>query len=81
MRYIEGGGVTFQIIPPMNSDSNESNNNSGGNGNRVIKYRRLRPFKTAEIKVLLLENISSVALKILKEAGYQVSHFVIFKGS
>lgn len=40
--------------------------------NRVIKYRRLRPFRTTEIKVLLLENISSSAVELLKEAGYQV---------
>jgi D-3-phosphoglycerate dehydrogenase len=45
---------------------------NNGNGNRVIKYRRLRPFKTAEIKVLLLENISKAATNMLKEAGYQV---------
>jgi hypothetical protein len=42
------------------------------NGSRVIKYRRLRPFKTDEIKVLLLENISTVAENMLREAGYQV---------
>lgn len=42
------------------------------NGNRLTKYRRLRPFKTEEIKVLLLENISPVAVNILKDAGYQV---------
>ena len=43
------------------------------NGSKSIKYRRLRPFKTDEIKVLLLENVSQVAANLLRDAGYQVS--------
>ena len=46
--------------------------------NRVIKYRRLRPFKTAEIKILLLENVSPVAVKLFTDAGYQVKNHLKF---
>lgn len=38
-----------------------------------IKYRRLKPFSTEEIRVLLLENISELAKKQFEDAGYQVS--------
>lgn len=51
------------------SGGEEGSSNGGG---RVTKYRRLRPFKTEEIKVLLLENINPVAEQMLREAGYQV---------
>ena len=44
------------------------------NGDITIKYRRLRPYKTDEIKVLLLENVSPVAKRIFEENGFQV-HF------
>ncbi len=41
-------------------------------GGLTIKYRHLRPYKMGEIKVLLLENVSSVAVATLREAGYHV---------
>lgn len=50
-----------------------NNSNGSSNGNVSMKYRRLRPFKSAEIKVLLLENVSPVAANLLREAGYQVN--------
>ncbi|KAJ1932947.1 D-3-phosphoglycerate dehydrogenase 2, partial [Linderina macrospora] len=34
--------------------------------------RRLKPFNSGDIKILLLENVSSKAVDILKKAGYQV---------
>ncbi|KAJ1677155.1 D-3-phosphoglycerate dehydrogenase 2, partial [Spiromyces aspiralis] len=34
--------------------------------------RLLKPFNSGDIKVLLLENISTKAVSILREAGYQV---------
>lgn len=37
-----------------------------------IKYRKLDPYTTDEINVLLLENISSKAVKIFKDAGFNV---------
>lgn len=39
---------------------------------RSIKYRRLRPFKNAEMNILLLENVSPVAVDMFVEAGFQV---------
>lgn len=45
----------------------------GKNGDKTIKYRRLKPYSTAEIKVLLLENINPVAVELFKAAGYQVA--------
>lgn len=50
----------------------QSDSTGSLNGNRVTKYRRLRPFKTEEIKVLLLENVSPIAERMLRDAGYQV---------
>lgn len=38
-----------------------------------IKYRKLDPYTSDEIKVLLLENISEKAVKIFKDAGFSVS--------
>lgn len=37
-----------------------------------IKYRKLNPYTSDEIKVLLLENISEKAVEIFKEAGFSV---------
>lgn len=37
-----------------------------------IKYRKLNPYTSDEINVLLLENISEKAAKIFKEAGFKV---------
>lgn len=38
----------------------------------ISALKRLRPFKTKEIKVLLLENISAVAVNTLTKADFQV---------
>jgi hypothetical protein len=39
-----------------------------------IKYRKLDPYTSEKINILLLENISSKAVKIFKDAGFNVSH-------
>lgn len=39
----------------------------------TIKYRKLNPYTTGEINVLLLENISPNAVEIFKRAGFNVS--------
>jgi D-3-phosphoglycerate dehydrogenase len=36
------------------------------------KPRLLKPFNTAEIKILLLENINTTAVEAFKKQGYQV---------
>ncbi|KAL1921242.1 uncharacterized protein VTP21DRAFT_10958 [Calcarisporiella thermophila] len=36
--------------------------------------KELKPFNTAEIKILLLENVNQTAVDMLKKAGYQVEH-------
>ncbi|KXS11940.1 hypothetical protein M427DRAFT_137753 [Gonapodya prolifera JEL478] len=38
------------------------------------RTKSLRPFDTSEIKVLLVENVSSTAVNLFKAAGYQVEH-------
>lgn len=38
-----------------------------------IKYRKLDPYTSDGINVLLLENISEKAVKIFKEAGFNVN--------
>jgi predicted Fe-Mo cluster-binding NifX family protein len=51
-----------------------------------IKYRKLDPCTTDEINILLLENISSKAVKIFKDVGFNVidiisnSFLIIFQG-
>lgn len=40
----------------------------------TTKYRSLNPFRTGDIKILLLEGISKVAIDMLTDAGYQVEH-------
>lgn len=42
-----------------------------------IKYRKLDPYTSDEIKILLLENISEKAVKIFKDAGFKVQCVVI----
>ena len=37
-----------------------------------IKYRKLDPYTSDEINILLLENISLKAVKIFKDAGFNV---------
>lgn len=46
-------------------------------GERVIKYRRLKPIRTGEMKVLLLENVSKVAHDMFTEAGFQVNNLIL----
>lgn len=41
----------------------------------TIKYRKLNPYTTGEINVLLLENISPNAVEIFKRAGFNVRRF------
>lgn len=36
------------------------------------KPKVLRPFNTAEVKILLLENVNETAVKAFKKQGYQV---------
>jgi hypothetical protein len=38
----------------------------------TTRYRQLKPFSSDEMRVLLLENVSPVAVKLFKDAGYQV---------
>lgn len=46
------------------------------NGSEVtIKYRQLTPYTAGEINVLLLENISTNAVKIFQQAGFNVKRF------
>lgn len=39
------------------------------------KPKVLRPFNTAEVKVLLLENVNVTAVEAFKKQGYQVCCF------
>ncbi|KAJ2039524.1 D-3-phosphoglycerate dehydrogenase 2 [Coemansia sp. S16] len=39
---------------------------------RDTRTRNLKPFNSGDIKILLLENVSAMAVDILKKAGYQV---------
>ena len=38
-----------------------------------LKPKQLRPFDTAEVKILLLENVNETAVKAFQKQGYQVS--------
>lgn len=39
---------------------------------KMIKYRRLKPYSTGEIRVLLLENVHPDAVRLFTDAGFQV---------
>ncbi|KAI8379293.1 uncharacterized protein BYT42DRAFT_531962 [Radiomyces spectabilis] len=39
------------------------------------KPKQLRPFKTAEVKILLLENVNETAVKAFQKQGYQVETY------
>lgn len=43
-----------------------------------IKYRKLDPYTSGEIKVLLLENISTKAVKIFQDSGFHVKIIGLF---
>jgi hypothetical protein len=54
---------------------NNNNSKTGtmlGSSDLTTKYRQLKPYKTGEIRILLLENINSLAKKIFEDAGFQV---------
>ena len=38
-----------------------------------LKPKQLRPFDTAEVKILLLENVNETAVKAFQKQGYQVN--------
>lgn len=38
-----------------------------------VKAKVLRPFKSAEVKILLLENVNETAIKAFQKQGYQVN--------
>ncbi|KAI9310964.1 hypothetical protein BX666DRAFT_1868844 [Dichotomocladium elegans] len=40
-----------------------------------VKAKVLRPFNTAEVKILLLENVNDTAIKAFKKQGYQVETY------
>jgi len=42
------------------------------NSSVTIKFRKLTPYISTEIKVLLLENVHPDAVALFKEAGFQV---------
>ena len=44
---------------------------------REAKPKVLRPFDTAEVKILLLENVNETAVKSFQKQGYQVN--IIYK--
>jgi predicted Fe-Mo cluster-binding NifX family protein len=47
-------------------------NKNGASAELTIKYRKLNPYTTGEINVLLLENVSQNAVKIFQDAGFNV---------
>lgn len=57
----------------------ENNNNTRTRSSSFtqVKPKLLRPFNTAEVKVLLLENVNETAVKAFKKQGYQVIIFYI----
>ena len=64
---------TSESSPFFKNNLSTSRRNGAISTERMIKYRRLRPYKTAEIKVLLLENVNQAAIDLFTEAGYQVT--------
>jgi len=66
--------VAFGASPQLNSPQKCLNAFTPPNVSAElnIKYRKLDPYTTGDINVLLLENISPTAIKIFKDAGFNV---------
>lgn len=78
-----GGGLA--VAKPTAGTPNSSPAKSDGGASPAARSRshsrqampqakHLRPFDTAAIKVLLLENVNQAAVDALKREGYQVEH-------
>ncbi|CAO3624947.1 unnamed protein product [Cunninghamella echinulata] len=53
----------------------ENNTRTRSSSFTQAKPKVLRPFNTAEVKVLLLENVNETAVKAFKKQGYQVETY------
>lgn len=63
-----------QTIPPnQQSQQNSTSPDLFPINELKIKFRKLDPYKTEEINVLLLENISIEAVKTFQDAGFNVN--------
>lgn len=68
--------TTTATATPVTTDTTTTAN---GNTPRRSSFSQpkpkvLRPFNTAEVKVLLLENVNETAVKAFKKQGYQVKN-------
>lgn len=57
----------------LKPDSNSNTTGVRRSSFSQVKNRVLRPFNTAEVKVLLLENVNETAVQAFKKQGYQVN--------
>lgn len=56
----------------MAAETQQGTRNRGSSFTQT-KPKVLRPFNTAEVKVLLLENVNVTAVEAFKKQGYQVN--------
>lgn len=67
--------TTTTTATPVTTDTTTANGNTPRRSSfSQPKPKVLRPFNTAEVKVLLLENVNETAVKAFKKQGYQVKN-------
>lgn len=54
-------------------NANNIEKRARGSSFTSVKPKVLKPFNTAEVKILLLENVNTTAVDAFKKQGYQVS--------
>ncbi|KAI9480662.1 MAG: hypothetical protein EXX96DRAFT_563696 [Benjaminiella poitrasii] len=59
----------------VNQEANGSNSRTRSSSFTQPKPKLLRPFNTAEVKILLLENVNVTAVEAFKKQGYQVETY------
>jgi len=67
------GGVELAAAPAVAPSTRERQGSFGGS----TRVKVLKPFNTANIKILLLENVNETAVNAMRAQGYQVQPFVL----
>lgn len=70
-----GPSTSTNAVPTNPENKTRERQGSFGGSSRI---KALKPFNTANIKILLLENVNETAVSALRDQGYQVFLTLIF---
>ncbi|KAF2666459.1 D-isomer specific 2-hydroxyacid dehydrogenase [Microthyrium microscopicum] len=65
-------GMSLSTSPVLSFHSPPGSQSQSQSLANLARTKSLKPFQTADIKVLLLENVNQTGIEILEEQGYQV---------